>query len=85
MEISWTDHVRSEEVLQGQGGEVYPTQNKKKKANCIGHILHRNCLVKHVIEGTIARRIEATGRRGRRREKLLDDLKENRGYWKMKA
>jgi hypothetical protein len=27
--ISWTDHVRNEEVLQG--GEEYPTNNKKKK------------------------------------------------------
>jgi hypothetical protein len=25
-----------------------------------------------------------TGRRGRRREQLLDDLKENRRYWKLK-
>jgi len=25
-----------------------------------------------------------TGRRGRRRQQLLDDLKENRGYWKLK-
>jgi hypothetical protein len=25
-----------------------------------------------------------TGRRGRRRRKLLDDLKEKRGYWKLK-
>jgi hypothetical protein len=25
-----------------------------------------------------------TGRRGRRRKKLLDDLMEKRGYWKLK-
>jgi hypothetical protein len=25
-----------------------------------------------------------TGRRGRRRKQLLDDLKEKRGYWKLK-
>jgi hypothetical protein len=24
------------------------------------------------------------GRRGRRREQLLDDFKENKGYWKLK-
>jgi len=29
--------------------------------------LLRNCRLKHVIEGKIAGRIEATGRRGRRR------------------
>jgi hypothetical protein len=33
-----------------------------------------------VIEG----RIEVTGRRGRIRKLLLDDLKEKRGHWKLK-
>jgi hypothetical protein len=28
-------------------------------------------------------KIEVTGRRGRRRRQLLDDLKEKRGYWKL--
>jgi hypothetical protein len=27
----WTYHVRNEEVLQSQGGEEYPTYNKKKE------------------------------------------------------
>ena len=56
----------------------------KRKANWIGHILHRNCLLQRVIEGKIKGRIEATGRRGRRRGKLLDDLKERRGYPNLK-
>ena len=30
------------------------------------------------------RRIKVTGRRGRRRKQLLNDLKETRGYWKLK-
>jgi len=42
----------------------------------IGHILCRNCLLKHVTEGEIQGRIEATGRRGRRRKQLLVDLEE---------
>jgi hypothetical protein len=50
----------------------------KPKANWIGHILRRNCLPKQVIEGKIKGGIEVTGRRGRRRKKLLDDLKERR-------
>jgi hypothetical protein len=53
---------------------------KRKKANWIGHILRRNCLLKHVIEGKLEGTIEMTGRRGRRRKKLLDDLKEKRRY-----
>ena len=52
--ISWTDHVRNEEVLL--------TVKEKRnilheiniwKANWIGHILHRNCLLQQVIEGKL--------------------------------
>jgi len=52
----------------------------KRKPNWIGHILRRNCLLQRVIEGKIKGGIEVTGRRGRRRRKLLDDLKERRRY-----
>jgi hypothetical protein len=51
---------------------------KRREANWIGHILRRNCLLKHVIEGKLEGRIEMTGRRGRRRKQLLDDLREKR-------
>ena len=51
----------------------------KRKANWIGHVLRRNCLLQRVIEGKINGGIEVTRRRGRRRKKLLDDLKEKRG------
>jgi hypothetical protein len=37
-----------------------------------------------VIEGKLEGRIEMTGRRGRRRKQVLDDLKEKRRYWKLK-
>ena len=57
---------------------------RKRKANWIGHILRRNCLLQRVIEGKIKGGIEVTGRRGRRRRKLLDDLKERRGYCHLK-
>jgi hypothetical protein len=45
----------------------------KRKANWIGHILCRNCLLQQIIEGKIKGGIEVTGR-GRR--KLLDNVKE---------
>jgi hypothetical protein len=45
--------------------------------------LHRECLLKHVIEGKIEER-EVTGRRGRRRKQLLNDHKEKKGYWNFK-
>jgi hypothetical protein len=83
--ISWTDHVRNEEVLL----RVKEQRNilheiRKRKANWIGHILHRNCLIQRVIEGKIKGRIEVTGRQGRRRSKLLDGFKERRGYCHLK-
>jgi len=53
-------------------------------ANWIGNILHRNCLLERVIEGKIKGGIEVTGRRGRKRRKLLDDLKERKGYSHLK-
>jgi len=52
---------------------------RKRKANWIGHILRRNCLLQRVTEGKIQGGLEVTGRQGRRRRKLLDDLKERRG------
>ena len=37
-----------------------------------------------LLEGNIDGRIEVRGRRGRRRKKLLDGLKEKMGYWEFK-
>jgi hypothetical protein len=53
---------------------------RKWKANWIGHILRRNCLLKQVIEGKIKGEMEVA----RRRNKLLDDLKNRRGYSHLK-
>jgi hypothetical protein len=83
--ISWTDHVRNEEILL----RVKEQRNIlheiiKRKANWIGHILRRNCLLQQVIEGKITGEIEVTGRRGRRRRKLLEVLKERRRYSHLK-
>jgi hypothetical protein len=46
--------------------------------------LHRNCLLKHVIQGKIEGRMEVKGKRGRKRKQLLDNLKENGGSWQFK-
>jgi len=83
--ISWTDHVRNEEILL----RVKEQRNilheiRKRKANWIGHILRRNCLLQRVVEGKIKGGIEVRGRRGRKRRKLLDDLKERREYSQLK-
>ena len=78
--ISWTDHVRNEEVLL----RVNEQRNilheiRKRKANWIGHILRRNCLLKQVIEGKTKGEMEVTRRRRRRRRMLLDYRKDRRG------
>jgi hypothetical protein len=65
--ISGTDHVRNEERLQ---------RVKEWKANWVGHVLLRNCFLKHVIEG----KIEVKGRRGRKRKQLLFILNEKKRY-----
>jgi len=62
--VSWTDHVRNEEVLL----RVKEQRNilheiRKRKANWIGHTLRRNCLLQRVIEGKIKGGIEVAGRR----------------------
>jgi hypothetical protein len=77
--------VRNEDVLL----RVKEQRNilheiRKRKANWIGHILRRNCLQQRFTERKIQGRIEVTGRQGRRHRKLLDDLKERRGYSPMK-
>jgi len=83
--ISWTDRVRNEKVLLKvkEQRNILP-ELSKPKANWIGHILRRNFLLQQVIEGKIKGGIEVSGRRGRRRRKLLDDLKERRGYSHLK-
>ena len=57
---------------------------RKRKANWIGHILRRNCLLKQVIEGKIKVKREVTRRLGRRHKRPLDDCKDKRGYSHLK-
>jgi len=74
---SCSDLVKDIEVLQRVKEErnfVHATV--RKKADWIGHILHRNCLLKRVTE----RKIEG---RGTGHKHLIRDLKEMK--WKEKA
>ena len=74
-------NVRKEKVLHRVKEQRNTTRTtKRRKANWIGHIFHRNFLLKQVIEG----KVEVTGRRGRRSKPLLDNLKEKTGYCKFK-
>ena len=72
--ISWTDHVRNEEVSLGVREQRNMLHEiSKQKATWIGHILRRNCLLQRVIEGKIKGGREVTGRC----RKLLDRKGEN--------
>ena len=78
--LTRTNHATNEEVLL----RVKEQRNilheiRKRTVNWNGHILRRNCLLQQVIEGKIKGGIEVTIRRGRRRRKPLDGLKERRG------
>ena len=76
--------MRNEEVFRINEQRNILHEIRKRKANWIGQILRRICHRQQVIEGKIKCGVEATGRRGRRRKKLLDDLKERRGYSRLK-
>ena len=81
MEIGWTDRVRNEEVLHRANVERNILHTVKiRKADWIGHVWRRNCLLKQVIEGKVEGRMEVTGRRRIRRKQLLGGLKEKRKY-----
>ena len=55
--ISWPDHVRNEVLLRVKEQMNILHEISKRKANWIGHILRRNCLLQQVIEGKIKGRI----------------------------
>jgi len=62
--ISWTDHVRNEEVLL----RVNEQRNilneiRKRKVNWIGHIVRRKFFLKQVIGGKQKGEMEVTRRR----------------------
>jgi hypothetical protein len=76
--IRWTDRVKYRDVYHRGTEERYVLHTiKRMKTNRIGHILRRNCLLKHVIK-------DRTRIRGRIRKQLRDDLKDNRKYWNLK-
>ena len=62
-EDKWSEKVTSEEIFK-RLGEVRTLLNNIicRKANWIGHILRRNCLLHHVIEGQVMK-AKGIGRR----------------------
>jgi ribosomal protein L35 len=68
MEITWTDGVKSAEILHRfKEIGIFLHTSKRRKANWTGHIMHKKCFLKHVIEG----KKEGTRRGERRLQELL--------------
>jgi hypothetical protein len=76
---------REKEGQKGRDGDEEDVSSywiilkQRKDTNWIGHILRRNHLLQHIIEEKIEHMLAVTGRRGRRRKQLLDDLKTKKG------
>ena len=51
--MSWTDQVRNEVLIRVNEQRNTLHEIRKRKADWIGHILRRNCLLQQVIEGKI--------------------------------
>ena len=79
--ISWKDHITNEYVL-GQVNEKRKLLNiiLERKKRWLGHILRGESLVKEVIEG----RMEGKRGRGKPRIMMLDDIKADETYEKIK-
>ena len=78
LEENEKDKMARETNEQVHRGEKRKLLNNilRRKANRIGHILRRTCLLHNVIEGQMT---EVKGV-GRRRTQLLDDLRSKRRY-----
>jgi ribosomal 50S subunit-associated protein YjgA (DUF615 family) len=58
--ISLADRVRNEVLHRVKEERNILHTVKRRKVNWIGHILRRNCLLKHIIEGRLAGSVEMT-------------------------
>jgi len=70
---SCSDHVKNIEVLQRVKQERNIVHATVRKANWIGRILRRICILKHIIERKIEGRTAATERRGTGCKQLIQD------------
>ena len=66
----WSETITNEQVLERIGEKILLNNILHRKANCVGHILRRNCL-HDAIEGQMKEV-------GRRKIKFLNDLRNNK-------
>jgi hypothetical protein len=83
--IIWTDRVKNEVLYRVKGEMSIIHTIKRRKDDWDDHIQSENCILKHDIKGKIVAKICVTGRRGRSRKQLQDDLEETRRNWSLKG
>jgi len=59
--ISCTNHVKNEVLQRVKEERNILHTMKRRKANWIGHILYRNCFLKHITDGKIEGKREVMG------------------------
>ena len=72
--ITWTGRMRNEKLQTVKEDRNILRTIKRKKANRIGRISRRQCLLKHGIKENIEGKIGAMERREIRSKQLLDDI-----------
>ena len=75
--VKWTDKINNAVVLERVGeGRIMLELIRKRKRNCLGHWLRRNCLLKDALEGMV----NGKKVRGRRRYQMIDNIMINGLY-----
>ena len=82
--ISWTYFVRKEVISRFIEERNILHAVNMRNSNFVCHIFRWNCLLKQFIERKVGRKLEVKERGRIRRKQLLNDLKERRGFWKLK-
>jgi hypothetical protein len=57
--ISWSDRVRNGDLHKVKEETNILLTAKRRKTRRIGHILHRNCLLKRFVKGGIEGRVQS--------------------------
>ena len=73
-----------EECYNSQDGKFYHTYSKGQEGTQFGHMVRRDIILKHLTDGEVKGSTKISGRWGRRRDQLLDDLKEKVSYRELK-
>jgi hypothetical protein len=73
--IIWIDGLKKEILHAVKEERNILHTIKERKSNWTGHVLRRNCLLKHIMQEKIKEKSEVTGRRERRRKQLWMTLR----------